>query len=260
MPSQTATPTVRRPQAAQDVQLVDDQQHTDGLAPAVVTGHQVELDPRWDRARQLLRQGQQCATMLAEEIERLRRLYLGQGRNDTLKRGNAPIFTSVKNGNDNDLRGFVAELRAQLDMHPQTAARLLEQAGYQRRIHALADGQAVVLDDGTEIVPTPEIIESALEATRTLAVPFSPPASRVWAGLFGRKATKGGDRAPVDHQRNLRRALVALATSLEHYATFDPEARATFDTAWQELLDAGVVPAAWAAAAATKFEQRNPRR
>ena len=74
----------------------------------------VVLDPSWDRARELLASAQstwQARIAFVAEIERLRTAFLHQGQGK--KKPLSQVVTKI------DADGFQAQLRAQLDLHPQ---------------------------------------------------------------------------------------------------------------------------------------------
>lgn len=208
----------------------------------------VQHDPSWDRARELLAAFKSSYVELADEILRRREAHsLGHGGS---RRG-----SSFQNGNLKLYQGFVAQLRDQLGISYKVAQTYLQQADYQRRLVALSNGEPVQLEDGRRLMPDAQKQALAREALDTLSLPGVRP-SRLWAGVMGGAVTKGVDRAEVDHSRNIRRALVTLSNSLQAYDELPADDRAMHDKAWQNLLDAGVIPGAWAAAAAAAFEAR----
>jgi hypothetical protein len=208
-----------------------------------VTESEIALDPSWDRARQLLSQGRFVAAALAEEIERLRAEFLrqGQGRR-TDKQPLSQVV--IKVGAD----GFQAQLRAQLGLHPQQAARLLENAARTRLIAQMTDaedGETLYAagDDIEGIEVTPERRALARSAMTDLSL-GNITAGRAWAGVMGGGKTAGKNRAETDHHRNLKRALKALANSLDHWAELTPEERADIEGGWGQLVR--YLPATWA--------------
>ena len=206
----------------------------------VVTDSDVALDPSWDRARELLSQGRFVASALAEEIERLRAAHdKGYGGN----RRSSSQVVNLKNGD-----GFVAQLRDQLNLHPQKAARLLENAARTRLIGQIADAEIgetlyIAPGDVEGIEVTIERKALAREAMQDLAL-GNVTAGRAWAGVMGGGKTLGQNRAEVDHHRNLKRALKALANSLDHWAELTPEERADIEGGWSQLVR--YLPATWA--------------
>lgn len=203
--------------------------------------NETALDPAWDRARELLSQGRFVASALAEEIERLRAEFSkGQG-GDRKSKSQVVI---LKNGD-----GFQAQLRAQLNLHPQQATRLLENAARTRLLAQMSDaedGERLVCQVGKgfdSIEVTPENRALARVALTDLSL-GNITAGRAWAGVMGGGATIGKNRAAVNHHANLKRALKALANSIDHWAELTPEERADIEGGWSQLVK--YLPATWA--------------
>jgi len=72
------------------------------------------------------------------------------------------------------------------------------------------------------------------------------PPARAWAGLRGRAATEGQQRAAVDHRVNLETALLKLNNSLRKWDALDAEDRAHIEGMWQELWEQRL-PGSWKA-------------
>lgn len=139
-----------------------------------------ELDPRWNRARELLAHGRGLAAELAEEIERLRAQFLGQGQGRrTDKQPSSQVVIKV------DAQGFQAQLRAQLGLHPQQAARLLENSQRTRLLAQIADaepGEVVTIDAERDFEVTLETKALARDAFNDLTL-GNVTAGRAWAGI-----------------------------------------------------------------------------
>lgn len=201
-------------------------------------GTGVDVDPAWDRARELLAEGRRCARELAAEIERLRAEYsTGHGG---ARRGSSSQLVNLKQG-----EGFVAQLRAQLQLHPEQARRLLLDAQRERQIYAIASGEVEVVEDESGARPvTEEVREAAQQAVRAIEADPGVRPARAWAGLWGRAATAGRARREVDHAANIARGITALKTSLAHWAEFTPRERAALEQAWADLV-LPVLPQTW---------------
>jgi hypothetical protein len=138
--------------------------------------------------------------------------------------------------------GFVAQLRAQLGLHPEQARRIEESAAYQSRIGQVAEaeeGEVIHwVEDGEEQSLTVSDTHRALarQALAGMALPGAPKPSRAWAGIAGegtRVAKRGGkDRAPIDHAMNIAKGLTQLQTSLPHWEELTPQQRAKLEEGW----------------------------
>lgn len=166
----------------------------------------IKLDPAWDQARELLGMGRQCASRLTAEIDRLREAYLHQGHGGA-RRGDQ-VSQSVKL---ETAVGFVAQLRDQLGLHPQQAARIEEAAAYQLRIERVAGaeiGEVIAWDEAGErksLTVTAAHKECAEQVVDGLSLPGAPRPSRAWAGIVGEGTRVGNygagsmERAEPDH-------------------------------------------------------------
>ena len=213
------------------------------------------LDPAWDHARELLRDGRRTAEEFAEEIERLRERYLHEGHggdHGTNQHAKWQVSQGVKLASG---AGFVAQLEVQLGLHPEQAKRILDRVRYTRMLRAAADGQAVKYLTGTGKGKHEETFlpddEAQARAQRLLdeVVAGDVKPSAAWAGVCGeaRRVAASGkkERAAINHEENIARGLKKLATSLEHWAELTPAGRARLESLWNQLRKAGVIPTTW---------------
>jgi len=229
-------------------------------------------DPEFDRARELHRVERAkagphlaAAVALADEINRLRERYTGEGHGGPRK---GSSFTPVKL--DRPATGFVAKLEAELGLHPQQAKRLEERADYVRRLRLAAEGQPVPYETGTgkakkQVTFTPDAQAAQIAGTLLdAALAGDVPPSRAWAGVTGegqRRASQGGEatRQPVNHYKNCERAQAKFATSLEHYYDFSEDEQGYLTSTWGELLAGGVIPEKWLRMAADHLKAKGGR-
>lgn len=222
----------------------------------------VQMDPMWEKARRLLAEGRRVAAEFAREIERLREVYLDEGKRrslQNLKKGDLPKFTNVNFGDTNDL-GFVAQLREQLGLHPEQARRLLAEVDYQRRIEAVAEmepGSWIEAPgkgrgaEPVEIEITPRMIELAREALEARGAPGCPKASRQWAGIAGEgyrvdsRQEGATERAPTNHFVNIAAAIAKLKNSLRPQVMNELPADqfAELEKMWRDM--APLIPERW---------------
>lgn len=201
-------------------------------------------DPQWNKARELLALGRRTAEAFAEEIERLREVYLldKNANLHNLRRGKAPMSQSVTSGIG---EGFVAQLEAQLGLHREQARRILDRVRYVRMLRAAAEGEAVKYITGSGAERSEKIFEPTEEArarARQLlddVVAGDVKASAAWAGIVGegRRVAQTGkkERAAVDHAMNISNAIAKLKTSLPHWRKIAPNERALLETEFQAI-------------------------
>jgi hypothetical protein len=223
----------------------------------VVTDSEIALDPSWDRARALWADAQKAWSARAQfvsEIERLRAEFLGQGHGGNRKNQVSQVVKLDRTD------GFVAQLRAQLGLHPQEAARLIQSAA---RVHFLQacsqaePGDEIALpattnkkpgdDAETHVTITFELRGKAADLLAELEKGEATP-GRAYTGFrgFQKTAKSAGTtkRAEVNHARNIARGLTALQTSLPHWDELDTDTRAALEKGWALIVD--LIPSTFA--------------
>jgi hypothetical protein len=179
----------------------------------------------WGEARKLVekvRAGARAWLELGEVLETLRAEFLSKGGRPAAK--NSPHGAASF-----DDRGWQAKVREELGISDDTARRWMLDARRHQQLVQITDG-GVQQVEGQRV--TAEVRERAQEALSALEADPSARPARLWAGLWGGAATKGKQRAAVDHARNIARGLTALQTSLPHWASLTPEQRAALEHGW----------------------------
>jgi hypothetical protein len=139
-------------------------------------------------------------------------------------------------------KGWQAKVREELGISDDTARRWMLDGQRYRQMRLICAGK---VDEVDGHLVTDAVRQEARSAVNAIdADPTVRPARR-WAGLWGALPTKGTQRQAVDHARNLRRALIALANSLEYWAKISPTERARIEAGWAELVAAGLIPSTW---------------
>lgn len=190
----------------------------------------------WGEARKLVekvRAGARAWLELGEVLEGLRSTYFAQTAG--LRRGNSPSPHDAATE-----KGWQAKVREELGISDDTARRWMLDGQRYRQLLQITDG-AVRQIDGQAV--TAEVREKAQEALAVIQTDPSVRPARVWAGLWGASATKGKQRAAIDHARNLAMALTKLETSLPHWTKLKPEERALLEREWQRIRAA--LPETW---------------
>lgn len=244
------------------------EKHATKLASAMVKSAAVIPDwlppekPSWDRARKLVgavRQGAECIVHLGMELEALRDEFfapgIGGGRPTKTSPQGAAKLESPAFSHDATLfgpteKGWQQKVRAELGISDDTAYRLIERGRTVCMIRDLAQGDVVTYDDSrgekVEIKATKEIQALAVEMLDDV-VSGTVAAKRAWAGIVGEggRRGKGGSltRAPVDHAKNIKKALVALRTSLKHWKHLTPPDRQWIEECWSEVK--ALIPETW---------------
>lgn len=198
----------------------------------------------WAEARKLVaqvRSGARAWLQLGEVLEELRSQYFDEGRTAGLKRGTVQPARAPHDAAHGE-PGWQAKVREELGISDDTARRWMLDGQRYRQLLQITDG-AVKEVDGKKV--TAEVVENAKAALAEIAEDPSSRPARKWAGVWGAGATKGKHRAPVDHARNIRRGLVALATSLEHWNDLPAEERVQIENGWREIVEAGLIPSTW---------------
>jgi hypothetical protein len=203
--------------------------------PSSSTLSVVEASPAtWGDARKLVekvRAGARAWLELGEVLEALREQYLGEGhggdRRSKTARDQAPHGAALE-------KGWQAKVREELGISDDTARRWMLDAKRHDQLIRITDG-TVQQVDGQRV--TDEVRERAQSALSALEADPSARPARLWAGLWGGAATKGKQRAAVDHARNIARGLTALQTSLPHWQTITPEQRAALERGWELIRD-----------------------
>jgi hypothetical protein len=208
--------------------------------PQIPTDMQLPDDPSWDRARAYVddvRRSIMAVIHLGLEIRALKDQYEAQGaRTDML--GRASITANI-------IKGWKQKVEDELGICHMTAYRIMERAEslvFMRRIEV---GESVEYADSRTkeartLESTPELQEQATKAIEAV-VAGTVAAPRAWAGLVGeasRRSQQGGSasRAATDHARNLKRAIVALRTSLKHWKRISGEDRLELEKDWESVL------------------------
>lgn len=171
-----------------------------------------QLDPRWNKARQLLAQGRQVASEFADEIERLRGLYLGEGHGgDRRSKNQQPL--------EDREQGFVAAVERELSISTATAYRyinVVKAVGICQQIEQAPDGEVIELEAGSYEV-TDEVREKARSLRENIvtgAVPMNRAMPAV-AGMFHVQGGGTGGKAATNHANNTWAGIQKLRTSLK---------------------------------------------
>lgn len=199
----------------------------------------------WAEARKLVAQvraGARAWLQLGQVLEELRSEFFAQGDNHGFGRGRPKASPHDAAKLSGDERGWQAKVREELGISDDTARRwMLDAQRYQQLLQISGGGVHQV--DGQNV--TPDVRLKAKEALEVISVDPSVRPARLWAGLWGANATKGKQRAATDHARNIRRGLVALANSLEHWNDLPAEERIQIESGWREIVEAGLIPSTW---------------
>lgn len=187
-----------------------------------------KLDPRWNRARELLASGRKVAMLFATEIESLRAEYLHEGHGGD-RRSKNQVSQDEKLDRE---KGFVAAVERELSISPATAYRWINDALRFRQMQDITIGEVREID-GKAV--TEEVRARAEEAIAAMQEDPSVRPARVWAGLWGGAKTKGVQRAAVDHGMNISNAIAKLKTSLPHWRKLDPHDRAHIETEFKAI-------------------------
>lgn len=210
------------------------------------------LDSRWDRARLLLNDGKRTAEEFAAEIERLRESFYNEGRGgDRRSKNQTPHVAAF-----DPAPGFQAAVRRELGISDDTARRILDRVRYTRMLASAAAGEEVKYLTGTgakkheaSFLPSEEAMTKARDLLADVVAGDVKP-SAAWAGVVGETrrvaATGKKERAATDHAENLRRALRAFGTSLEHWRSLSTAERADIEQGWAQIVAAGLIPSTWA--------------
>lgn len=196
----------------------------------------------WGVARKLVdqvRSGARAWLELGEALATLREQYFAQGG---AGRFGSPHRAANRAANRADATdsaaphesGWQAKVRAELGISDDTARRWMLDSQRYRQMTQIAHGDIVQIDGQTITAAVRDNARAALAEVQT--DPTVRPA-RKWAGLWGAGATKGKQRAAIDHARNLARGLTALETSLPHWADITPEERAALERAWEDIRE-----------------------
>jgi len=218
----------------------------------VVEGIDNEYAPAsWAAAKKLVAQvraGARAWLELGQVLESLRAEFFSQGSGGGGDRKSfaANVKITSPHGaakcSPNDERGWQAKVREELGISDDTARRWMLDAQRHQQILAIVDGSIQQID-GQKV--TAEVRARAEEALAALQADPSVRPARQWAGLWGAGATKGKQRAAVDHGRNIRRALITLANALEHWNDLPADERMEIETGWRDIVDAGLIPTTW---------------
>lgn len=131
-------------------------------------------------------------------------------------------------------KGWQVKVREELGISDDTARRWMLDARRYTQLRQITGGQLRQIEGQTI---TSEVRERAQEALAVIELDPSVRPARAWAGLWGAGATKGKQRAAVDHARNIARGLTALQTSLPHWNELTPEQRAALERGWELIRD-----------------------
>jgi hypothetical protein len=175
------------------------------------------------------------AQLRAEYFAPHRLVAAGPGRGKQSPHGAATV-------SEQEEKGWQAKVREELGISDDTARRWMLDSQRYSQMLAISSG-AVDQVDGQKI--TTEVKERTQEALGAIQLDPTARPARLWAGLWGAGATKGKQRAAVDHARNIRRAVIAFATSLEHWSELSAAQRAEIEEGWAEVVDAKLIPSTW---------------
>lgn len=199
----------------------------------------------WDEARKLVgevRKGARAWLQLGEVLEELRSEYFAPHRLNAAGPGRGNVGKQSPHDAATGEKGWQAKVREELGISDDTARRWMLDAKRYQQLLSITDGATRQIEGQTV---TADVRAKAQEALAAIETDPSVRPARLWAGLWGAGATKGKARAAVDHDRNLRRALVALANSLEHWNDLPADQRMTIEQGWTEIVDAGLIPSTW---------------
>jgi len=219
--------------------------------------------PSWARARKYaeqIRGGAEAIVGLGLELAGLRKHWFAQGGSGRFGSPH-PAANREKNTSPQGaakcshgaVKGWQERVREELGISDDTARRWIERAETIVLVSRLQAGQAVSYWDNRgeqkTIEPSAEISERAGETLEQI-VTGAVAAPRAWAGLVGegsRRAAQGGSagKAPTNHAKNIRDALVKLRTSLAHWRRLDPDDRVTLEKMWVDVRES--LPETWEA-------------
>lgn len=189
----------------------------------------VEASPAtWGDARKLVekvRAGARAWLELGEVLEALRTEFLSKGGRPK----NSPHGAA-----SSDEKGWQAKVREELGISDDTARRWMLDAQRHSQLLRITSGEVQQIE-GQRV--TDEVRERAQSALESLQADPSARPARLWAGVWGGAATKGKQRAAVDHARNIARGLTALQTSLPYWSKLTPEQRAALERGWELIRD-----------------------
>lgn len=215
------------------------------LTPEVLPP-EADYEPSWERAReycQNIKKSVEDIVLLGRELLALKMQWFDVGGRPEKNSGHpVPSFPS-----NDPARGWQKRVRDELGISRKTAERIIERAETITMIGRLKEGNPVRYwlngKKGEErvIEPTPEVIAMADEALTQIEV-GTISAPRAWAGLVGessRRGQQGGvsHRAPVDHGKNIMRAIAMLKNSIRHWKRLNPEVRSKIEMMWAEVSE-----------------------
>jgi len=195
------------------------------------------LDPKWNKARELLLDGRRVAEEFAQELERLRNQYLRQGQGRR---------TDLADDGDQE-SGFQAAVERELGISKATAYRYIAAIKALEICTQIANaprGEVIELPGAGSYAITPEVREKA-RAMREAIVVGDVPLNRAMpavAGMFQVAGGGTGGKAATNHGANVWAGLQKLHTSLSarHWRKGELSATRSWDAAansWTLLLE-----------------------
>lgn len=216
--------------------------------PAPATRSQ--LDPRFNRLREIHGCIESKHLEFAEELDRVRGLFLRDKNANLIPGGPSKSHNETSSPEE----GFKAAVARELGISPATAYRymsVVKAVGICQQVEQAAEGEVIELSPGDCYKVTEKAQEQARELREEIAtggVPMNRALPAV-KGLFIPGGSKGG-KAATNHSQNCKAAMAKWATSLEHYYDFSTADRDYLDATFGELLAAGVIPESWLVMAA----------
>jgi hypothetical protein len=200
-----------------------------------------QLDPRWNKARELFANARRFASEFADEIDRLRAEYLGEGHGGD-RRSHQESHGETLDRNE----GFKAAVARELGISPATAYRYLatvKAVGICQQIEQAPEGEVIELEQGGSYEVTEEIREKARQLREEIVtggVPMNRALPAV-AGMFNVQGGGTGGKEATNHPANTWAGLQKLRTSLKakHWRQGKMAGKADWDKAvdeWASLL------------------------
>jgi hypothetical protein len=209
---------------------------------SLIPSSAARLDPAWNRARELLREGLRVGDEFTREIERLRGLYLLDKNANLIPKGSSKSHDETSNRED----GFKAAIARELGIGTATAYRYLARAkalGICDQVEQAPDGETIDLDDGTCYPVTEKTRKKARELREAIET-GGIAMNRVMPAVSGMFLVAGGGKggkAATNHPQNIWAGVQKLRTSLlvKHWRQGEMPGKATWEKTvneWATLL------------------------
>lgn len=203
----------------------------------------------WAEAKRLvekIRSGARAWLQLGEVLEALRTQFFaeraGAGRPSDWEKANVKRIAPHDAAQIPSDRGWQAKVREELGISDDTARRWMLDARRYGQLLQITDGTVTEVEGHKVTAKARDAAKAALD--EMAGDPTVRPA-RKWAGVWSSVTTKGSQRKGCDHVRNIERGLTALATSLDHWTELPAERRFRIESAWAEIVEAGLIPSTW---------------